>query len=55
MSQKVYGELRIKVIFDCDSPINEVIDNLEYTIVPDVHDATLVDSKIIDFEVNDIK
>jgi hypothetical protein len=55
MSKKVYGMLKIKVVFDCDSPVNEVIENLEYSIVPDVHDATLVDSEIMEFEVTDSK
>lgn len=55
MSQKVYVTLKIKAIFDCDSPIQDVINNLEYTIVPDSDDATLVDSEIVDFDVEDSK
>jgi hypothetical protein len=55
---KVYGILKIKVILDLSCPLEvlkEVIDDMDYSIIPDVDHASLVDSEIVDFEVTDVK
>jgi hypothetical protein len=56
--KKVYGILKIKVILDLSCSVDvlkEVIDDMDYNLLPDVDHATLVDSEIIDFEVTDVK
>lgn len=57
MSRKVYVNVKVRLILDVDEgvDVSEVISEMDYAFVPDLSQATLVSSEIMDHEVVDVK
>lgn len=57
MSRKVYVNVKVRLILDVDEgvDVSEVISEMDYAFVPDLSQATLVSSEIMDHEVVDSK
>ncbi len=57
MSRKIYTTITTRVIFDAEEgvDISDVINEIEYDFISNHQDADVIETEIIDFDIQDSK